>query len=121
MFGQPNLLPGGGADSVEDKDMRKRARYLRRCQDVLWSRWTGEYIKILRERHNLNHTKVGPPIEQGDVVLIQSDERNRGKWNIGVVVKLIKGRDRDRPRSEIEGREILPGTSSSTVVSYGEL
>ena len=93
MFGQPNLLPGGGADSVEDKDMRKRARYLWRCKDVLWSRWTGEYIKILRERHNLNHTKVGPPIEQGYVVLIQSDERNRGKWNIGVVVRLIKGRD----------------------------
>ena len=75
----------------------------------------------MRERHNLNHTKGGPPIEQGDVVLIQSDERNRGKWNIGVVVKLIKGRDRDRPRSEIEGREILPGTSSSTVVSYGAI
>ena len=73
--------------------MRKRARYLRRCKDVLWSRWTGEYIKSLRERHNLNHTKGGPPIEQGDVVLIQSDERNRSKWNIGVVVKLIKGRD----------------------------
>ena len=48
----------------------------------------------MRERHNLNHTKGGPPIEQGDVVLIQSDERNRGKWNTGVVVKLIKGRDR---------------------------
>ena len=93
MFGQPNLLPEGDVDSVEDKEMRKRARYLRRCKDVLWSRWTGEYIKSLRERHNLNHIKGGPPIEQGDVVLIQSDERNRGKWNIGVVVKLIKGRD----------------------------
>ena len=38
MFGQPNLLPEGDVDSVEDKDMRKRARYLRRCKDVLWSR-----------------------------------------------------------------------------------
>ena len=42
MFGQPNLLPEGDVDSVEDKDMRKRARYLRRCKDMLWSRWTGE-------------------------------------------------------------------------------
>ena len=33
------------------------------------------------------------PIQQRDVVLIQSDERNRGKWNIGIVVKLIKGKD----------------------------
>ena len=69
-------------------------RNLRRCKDVLWSRWTGEYIKNLRERRNLNHNKGEPPSEQGDVVLIQSDEHNRGKWNIGVVVKLIKGRDR---------------------------
>ena len=38
MFGQPNLLPEGDVDSVEDKEMRKRARYLRRCKDVLWSR-----------------------------------------------------------------------------------
>ena len=63
MFGQPNLLPEGDVDSVEDKDMRKRARYLRRCKDVLWSRWTGEYIKSLRGRHYLNHTKGGPPID----------------------------------------------------------
>ena len=48
----------------------------------------------MRERHNLNHNKGGPPIEQGDVVLIiQSDEHNRGKWNISVVVKLIKERE----------------------------
>jgi len=91
VFDQPNLLPEEDVDSVEDKDMRKRARYLRHCKGVLWSQWTGEYIKSLRERHNLNHNKSGPSIEQGDVVLIQSDERNTGRWNIGVV--LIKGRD----------------------------
>lgn len=48
----------------------------------------------MRERHSLNHNKGGPPIEQGDVVLIiQSDEHNRGKWNIGIVVKLMKGKE----------------------------
>ena len=26
-------------------------------------------------------------------MLIQSDERNREKWKLGIVVKLIKGRD----------------------------
>ena len=93
MFGQPNLLPEDDVDSMEDGDLRKRARYIRRCKDVLWSRWTGEYITSLRERHNLNHKKVGLPIQEGDVVLIQSDERNRGKWKLGIVVKLIKGRD----------------------------
>ena len=41
----------------------------------------------LRERHNLNDKKGELPIKPGDVVLIQSDERNRGKsmgfWNRG--------------------------------------
>ena len=32
-------------------------------------------------------------VQPGDVVLIQDSERNRSKWNIGIVVKLIKGRD----------------------------
>ena len=72
MFGQPNLLSKEGVDSVEDKDLRKRTRYLgvaKMCYGP-----DGEEIKSLRERHNLNHNKGGPPIEQGDVVLIiQSD------------------------------------------------
>ena len=55
MIGQPNLPPEDDVDSMEDGDLRKRARYIRRCKDVLWSRWTGEYIKSLRERHNRNH------------------------------------------------------------------
>jgi hypothetical protein len=32
-------------------------------------------------------------VKVGDVVLIQNDERNRGKWNVCIVVKLIKGKD----------------------------
>ena len=97
VFGQPNLIPEEDTDSIENMDLRKRAKYLRRCKDVLWSRWTEEYIRSLRERHYLNHHKEELQIKTGDVVLIQSDERNRGKWNIGVVVKLIKGRDGRNP------------------------
>ena len=87
MYGQSNLLPEEDADAVENVDLCKRARY------VLWSRWTTEYIRSLRERHNLKHKIKGLTLKVGDVVLIQSEERNRGKWSIGIVVKLIKGRD----------------------------
>ena len=38
--------------------------------------------------------KGGLPIKEGDVVLIQSEKRKRGKWKLGIVLKLIKGRDR---------------------------
>jgi len=37
--------------------------------------------------------KQGDGRSAGDMVLIQSPERNRGKWNIGILDKLIKGRD----------------------------
>ena len=90
---QPNLVPEVDADSVENANLRKRARYLRHCKDVMWSRWTAEYIRSLRERHNLKHKSKELTLKVGDVVLIQSEERNRGKWNIGIIVKLIKGQD----------------------------
>ena len=92
MFGRPKLIPDEHLDD-EDPDMRKRARYLRRCKQVLWSRWSGEYLKSLRERHNVKHKTKDMAVQPGDVVLIQGPERNRGKWNIGIVTKLIKGRD----------------------------
>ena len=92
-FGQPNQLPEDDPDAIESKHLKKCARYLHHCKDVMWTRWTEEYIRSLRERHNLNHKKGKPLIKTGDILLIQSDERNRGEWNIRIVVKLIKGRD----------------------------
>ena len=38
MHVQFNLLPEEGADAVENVNLRKRARYVRWCKDVLWSR-----------------------------------------------------------------------------------
>ena len=35
MYGQSNLLPEADVDSIEETDLRKRARYLRRCKDLL--------------------------------------------------------------------------------------
>ena len=87
-----HVLPEEDIESIEGGNLRKRARYLRRCKDALWPRWSGEYVKGLRERHNLNHKTKQLSIKPGDVVLITSDERNRGKWNIDVVMKLIEGR-----------------------------
>ena len=54
LFGQPNQIPEEEPTSVKDYDLRKRAKHLRKCKDVLWKRWTTEYLKALRERHNLN-------------------------------------------------------------------
>ena len=39
--------------SIEDEDVRKRARYIQKCKNLAWQRWTIEYLKVLREHHNL--------------------------------------------------------------------
>ena len=37
MFGQPNQLPEDGPDAIKSEDLRKRARYLHHCKDVMWT------------------------------------------------------------------------------------
>jgi hypothetical protein len=40
MFGQPNNLLEEDASKIEDHPLTKRVKYLSRCNDALWSRWT---------------------------------------------------------------------------------
>jgi hypothetical protein len=77
---------------IQEKDLRKCARYLLKCKQAMWRRWSTEYLRGLRERHNQNHKKTSFTVKKGDVVIIQSDERSRGKWPLGVVDELYKGR-----------------------------
>ena len=44
VFGNNNLIPEQDEGAVHDDDLRRRAKYLRRCKEVLWSRWTREYL-----------------------------------------------------------------------------
>ena len=84
-----NLSP----TTLNNADLRKRARYLQRCKDAVWRRWTKEYLRALRERHNLKHKAKLVTPKVGDVVIIKNDKRNRGKWQLGVVVQLLTGKD----------------------------
>ena len=62
------------------------------AKQVVSKRWTREYMRALRERHDLKYKKEKKTPSLGEVVLIKNDSRNRGKWNIGVITKLFKGR-----------------------------
>ena len=62
-------------------------------QKALWQRWSREYVKALRERHNIIQQTKEMNIKAGEVVLVKSEERNRGKWKLGVVDTPIEGRD----------------------------
>lgn len=93
LYTQSNTLPEMEAHHIQRGELRKRAKHLKRCKDALWSRWTKEYVRGLRERHRLKHSGKENKINEGDVVIIREDERNRNKWKLGIVESLIEGRD----------------------------
>ena len=78
---------------IQETDFRKRAKYLRKCKDALWSSWTREYLRGLRESHRLKHRGNSSYPSKGDVLIIRSDETNRTQWKLGVVDDLITGCD----------------------------
>ena len=78
---------------MEPNDLRKRAKHLRRCKEAVWPRWRNEYLRGLRERHNQQHGRKTSTPKVGEVVIIKSDEKNRGKWKLGVVEAGIPGID----------------------------
>ena len=91
-YGQPLLVPKKYIyDNVPE--MKARQRYINKCKDAAWARWTKEYLNTLRERRNMLHQAKEMQISLGDIVLIKSDEKYRGKWNIGMVDNLYKGKD----------------------------
>ena len=61
IVGRPNLIPES-AELGNNGDLRKRAKYLQRCKNACknawWSRWSAEYLKALRGRHNMNNKKT---------------------------------------------------------------
>ena len=94
MYGRANLLPELEPHRVERKDLRTRAKHFQRCKDALWRSWTGEYLRGLRERHDLKHDgKLSSAPKVSEIVIIKSDAKNRGKWKMGVIDALIPGID----------------------------
>ena len=85
-------LPEEEAWRTKEKDLRKRAKFLKTCKDSLWRRWQREYLTALRERHNLTH-KVSKFQPEEDVVIVKTENKNRGTWPLAVMTKTHQGRD----------------------------
>ena len=78
---------------LEEVDLRRRAKYLLKCKQALWSRWTTEYLRELRERHRMKHKGQTMALAKREVVIIKDEERNRNKWKMEIMEELISGRD----------------------------
>ena len=93
LYSQPNVLPERKAYLEEDPPLRRRAKYLKKCKEAMWKRWTREYLRGLRERHTLARKDSPCGVEIGDVCIIKDDNKDRNKWKLGIVEELIAGRD----------------------------
>lgn len=63
---RPSQLPELNAYHIEEPDLRKGAKYLYRCKEAMWSRWTREYVRSLRERHSRERRQTDlPPLSGG--------------------------------------------------------
>ncbi|XP_015766536.1 PREDICTED: uncharacterized protein LOC107345348 [Acropora digitifera] len=112
----------------ELRDLRKRAKYLKRCKADMWKRWTKEYLRGLRERHNLKRDGKLITLAVGNVIIIHSEDRSRGKWPLGIIEALYTGRDgvirgaklrargghNDRPVNQLYPLELMCDRTSLT-------
>ena len=92
IHGQPIPIPEEKFDD-DGGVIKKRQRYIKRCKDASWNRWNKECLRSLRERHNMKNNQRHMEIAIGDVVLIKGNDKNRGKWNIGITEKLYERKD----------------------------
>ena len=93
ILGDQNATIDDVVNSDEETDVEKQLKCITTFKERVWRRWTNEYLKSLRERHNLKHKSKDANIQVGDVVIIKGDEKNRAHWKTGIVVELFTGRD----------------------------
>ncbi len=75
LLGHSNSLINEEVYDVENKALRKPAKYLKKCKQSLLKRWTNENVRALRERHNLTHREKENTVSEKDVVLIHAGDK----------------------------------------------
>ena len=74
--------------------LRKRFRYIARKLQHFWNRWKNEYLAELREHHDCSKgASQNKIVEIGDVVVVMDEDKKRNQWKMGVIERVIQGRD----------------------------
>ena len=101
-------------DIEEPDNLSKMERNVRKAKAVMWERWSTQYVRSLRERHNVTKSKAyHPDIEE--VVLVVSDSKNRCEWKHGLVCgvrMIVNNRIWERPVQFVCPLEIKSQMSS---------
>ncbi len=90
---QVNCLPELEPYHMKKKDLKRRAKFLRRCKEAMWNRWSREYMKSLRGQHRNTGSKGSTHPKVGEVVIVRDENQPRNRWKLAMVSRLITGRD----------------------------
>lgn len=90
LFQQTSQLPKEKTWRIEELDLRKCAKY---CKNSLWRWWHREYLTPLRGQHNLPHKAAKFQPKARDVVIMKTENKNRGSWPPGIVNKTYPKKD----------------------------
>jgi hypothetical protein len=63
ILGKANYLLELPSEEIEEDDLRRRAKHLKKCKDALWRRWRNEYTRALRELE----TRFTTPRKKGTI------------------------------------------------------
>lgn len=78
---------------IQDKEINSRNawRTSQAIVNMFWRRWMTEYVPNLQERHKWHAER--PNVNVNDVVMLIDNSTPRGKWPLGLVVKVYPGQD----------------------------
>ena len=80
-------------EEIEEPDsLNKMEKRVRKAKQEMWNRWTTEYMRALREKHDFTKVKPYHP-DIGEIVLVVGDAKNKHDWRHGLIVELLKGKD----------------------------
>ena len=104
LFQQPTAVPELQPHQSEERDLKKRLRFLRTTKDAIWNRWTREYLAGLRERHRIVRGSTTKYPEVGNVVIVKGEDKNRNTWKLAKIIRLIIDTD-----GVVRGAELKTG------------
>ena len=68
----------------DDTNLLKCQGFMKQCKQAAWNRCKNDYLRALRERHDMKHKSPKKELKEGNIVIIKSDEKNRGKCKIRI-------------------------------------
>ncbi|GFT18372.1 integrase catalytic domain-containing protein [Trichonephila clavipes] len=95
------------------KVLIKRFNYRERLLNMFWTKWSKEYICMLKSAHCVKPTGEIKEFKIDDVVLINDEKFPRHFWKLGKVVDVFPGRD-----GKIRSFPIMPSREALCILQW---